>query len=406
MGKVICRKRADSWSYRFTVPAPEGKRKEMTKSGFATKKEAYAAGVLAMGEYNVTGRVTKISNMLYADLLDKWLASIKVDVKESTYDTYKNNIDAVIKPKLGMAQLAHIDTAKLQEFLDELFLDQYARNRLICIKSNLTSSMRYAKRMGYIQINPAAELIAPGKTENARDNVDSRKRERDVVSDEVWQEIIKRFPEGSPCYIPMILAYRCGLRRGEAFGLTWDNVNFKKCLITIDHQVQYSKAQNAFKITKPKYGSKRIIEVDNETMELLRRTRMKQMRNKCQYEEHYVQQYVDMKGFINVEGSGRAIHFVNVEDSGLYITYFRMHHVLKVVHGKHKDCNAAISETFDFHSLRHTHTTMLLEAGLDIKYISERLGHKDIQTTLDIYTHLTDKMRETNRDKLDLIYTK
>jgi integrase len=405
MSKVTCRKRNDSWSYRFLVPAPEGKRKEVTRSGYPTKKEAYTAGIMAMRDYTVTGRVPKLSTMLYADLLDKWLASVRVDVKESSYDTYKNNVDTIIKPRLGMIQLSQLDTAQLQNVLDDLFLEQYARTRLVCIKSNLTASLRYAKHMGYIQNNPAVELTAPGKTENARDNVDSRCRTREVVPADVWQRIIQRFPEGTSCHLPMVLAYRCGLRRGEAFGLTWDNVDFEKSVITVDHQVQYSRGTKSFRVVKPKYGSKRTIEVDRETMELLRRTRARQEENRERYGDLYLLEYVDGKGYINEEGRGTETSFVNTEEWGAYISHFKLQHTLKVIQGKAKGCEEAISPTFDFHSLRHTHTTMLLEAGLDVKYVSERLGHKDIQTTLDIYTHLTDRMREANRSKLDALYT-
>lgn len=401
---VACRKRADTWSYRFAIPAPGGKYKEITKSGFKTKKEAYAAGIKALNEYNGTGKVSKVSSMLYADLLDKWLEKIRLESKESTYDTYKNNVDHLIKPKLGSIPISRLDTDQLQDVLNGLFIDKYAHSRLISVKSNISSSLKYAKKLGYIQVNPAAELEVPGKTENARDNVESRSKEREVVSPEVWSAIIKRFPEGTPCHIPLVLAYRCGLRRGEAFGLTWDNVDFGSATLTIDHQVQYSKSQKCFRITKPKYNSVRTIELDKDTMELLRRTRLRQLKDIGRYGEYYIRQYVDEKGYINPAGKGNPVMFVNQEENGKYIDPFKIFYILKVIQGKTKSHSPAISETFDYHSLRHTHATMLLEAGLDIKYVSERLGHKDVQTTLDIYTHLTSKMRDTNRSKLDQLY--
>ena len=70
-------------------------------------------------------------------------------------------------------------------------------------------------------------------------------------------------------------------------------------------------------------------------------------------------------------------------------------HCFRVIHNK-----LGFSE-LDFHSLRHTHASVLLANGADVKYVQERLGHKNVATTLDIYTHVTDTMRERNKDILN-----
>jgi integrase len=166
--------------------------------------------------------------------------------------------------------------------------------------------------------------------------------------------------------------------------------------------VQFSKKYNCWKFSKPKYGSVRTIEVDKDTMELLRRTRIQQIKDAGNYAEFYIRHTLDANNCLDTSKDGASVALVNVEECGQYIQPRRMQYVSRVIHGKENE--PAISESFDFHSLRHTHTTMLLEAGLDIKYVSERLGHKNIQTTLDIYAHLTDKIRETNKSKLESIY--
>lgn len=102
------------------------------------------------------------------------------------------------------------------------------------------------------------------------------------------------------------------------------------------------------------------------------------------YDEYYFHYYVDESNIINTEGRGQPIHFVNVRQSGEYITPRTFQHTSRVIHDK------LDFPEFDFHSLRHTHATMLYENGASLKYIQARLGHRNIDITLDVYTHNTE----------------
>lgn len=91
------------------------------------------------------------------------------------------------------------------------------------------------------------------------------------------------------------------------------------------------------------------------------------------------------------------MHMVLVRDDGSWIQPRTMMHCFNVIHHK-----LGFTE-LDFHSLRHTHASNLLAKGADVKYVQERLGHKNVATTLDIYAHVTETMRERNKDILNTL---
>ena len=114
------------------------------------------------------------------------------------------------------------------------------------------------------------------------------------------------------------------------------------------------------------------------------------------YNNIYCETLNDGSKFITYDpgNSCEVLHLVQVRDDGSWIQPRAMMHCFRVIHNK-----LGFSE-LDFHSLRHTHASVLLANGADVKYVQERLGHKNVATTLDIYTHVTDTMRERNKDIL------
>ena len=108
-----------------------------------------------------------------------------------------------------------------------------------------------------------------------------------------------------------------------------------------------------------------------------------------------------------VKEDWEEMNFINIRpEDGTLITSSTMRHVSRVIHGKcGKDpVLGMVMPDWDFHSLRHTHGTALVEAKVDYKYISERLGHRNVETTLNIYVHSTEKLRDRERGILDTIY--
>ena len=197
----------------------------------------------------------------------------------------------------------------------------------------------------------------------------SRKVEREPVPKEIMEKIFERFLEGHPAHMAYRLAYHCGLRIGEVYGLSWDDVDLRKGELIVKQQAQWSDAKYAYCLVTPKYDSVRRVKLDNVIWEILKREKRRQYEGRLKAGEKYVQLFVDEDGRLNTEGNGEPVRLVMTRPDGRYIQERTTTYYNSVVK------NEIGWEKFDFHSLRHTHATELCEAGVNIKEIQRRLGH-------------------------------
>ncbi|MBS5886535.1 tyrosine-type recombinase/integrase [Clostridium sp.] len=385
MASVNVRKRGEKWQYQFEAAVIDGKRKQITKSGFRTKKEALEAGTKALAEYNNCGLTFTPSEISFNDYLDYWIKEYaQVNLKETTVDNYIKKIRLYIKPELGIYKLKALTPSILQSYINKKFNEGFSRNTLLVLKGILSGSLNYAvEPLRYIKFSPMAAVKLP--LQRAVPKTPTRKKEKHIVSEKQFNKIIERFPYRHTCYLPLQLAYRCGLRLGEAFAITWDDVNFEENTLSINKQVQWDNKYWYF--TDTKYKSDRIIDLDDFMVNILKQYKVQQLKDKVYYGEDYTQLKVNNKNQIN-EIEGSEIKLINIRENGTYIQPRVMQHCFRIIHYKlgYKE--------LDYHSLRHTHTTMLLSAGANIKAVQERLGHKKLDITLQVYTHVTDEMRK------------
>lgn len=401
MSNVRTRKRGKYWEYEFDAAKVAGKRNRISKSGYKTKAEAVAAGAAAMAEYNSSGIKFIPSEMSYADFLDYWIESYcLITLKKTTLDNYKKRIKSHIKPSLGAYKLTSLTTAGLQKFINSKIDAQYSLNTLSVLRGILTGSLQYAVRQNMLKSNPAREIRIP--TERSTESLQLRSAPHRYLPPDVIEKIFERFPEKHPSHIPLMLGYRCGLRLGEAFAITWDCVDLEKGQIYINKQVQWNPAEQWWFFTNPKFNSFRTIDLDNSLLELLRRERKRQDKDRAYYEDLYTVYYEnDVRGLVtspDQASSATPIELMLVRQDGSYIQARTMQHASSVIHYE-----LGVKD-FTFHSLRHTHATMLAEAGMPQKYTQQRLGHKDISVTLKYYTHLTDKMSEIGGKILESMF--
>ena len=394
MATVNTRKRGQTWQYQFEAAAIDGKRKQITKSGFRTKKEALEAGTMALAEYNNSGLTFTPSEISFNDYLDYWLKEYaQVNLKETTVDNYSKKIKLYIKPELGLYKLKALTPAILQSFINKKFNEGFSRNTLLVLKGILSGSLNYAvEPLMFIKFSPMAPVKLP--LTRAIPDVESRKKEKIIITQEEFKTIIKRFPFGHSCHLPLQLAYRCGVRLGEAFAITWDDVDFEKRTLAINKQVQWKNKFWYF--TDTKYKSDRIIDLDDIMLDILKKYKEINERSRNFYREYYTQMKVNDLKQINSE-QGKDVNLINVRENGTYIQPRVMQNCFRVIH-----YNLGIKD-LDYHSLRHTHATMLLSEGVNAKVVQERLGHKKVEITLEVYTHVTDKMR---RDAIKVLNKK
>ena len=196
-----------------------------------------------------------------------------------------------------------------------------------------------------------------------------------------------------------MIGYFTGCRIGEVTSLTWDDVDLEKGTIDVN-KILYKRNKNwYFGSTKTK-SSVRTIKIGKTLIDALKQHKKWQMENRLKYGQHYIQQYEveEMDGNEKLRmvyslelsidaGTAKPIYTVCTKENGEMMTPDTFKYASRVI-------NYNLGIPFNFHSLRHTHATRLIENGANIKDVQLRLGHANIETTLDTYTHATEKMAE------------
>lgn len=391
------RKRGKTWSYYFDMGSVDGKRQKKEKGGFATKKEAEAALAAALNQYNNAGQVFTPSKITVADYMDQWFNLYCIpNQKYSTQRKHYFFIKKHIKPALGKYQLKTLSSVTIQEFAVSLHSKGLARGSITQILGTLHSSLSYAvEPLHYLATSPFQGIRIP---KNSRPP-----RKRIVLSLEDWQHIIDLFPAGNRYHIPMMIGFYCGLRIGEVCGLTWDNIDFEKQTITVDHQISIQEDSPgggcSWYISEPKTPqSVRTIPFGKTLLRVLKTEFRTQLKNEMEAGGNYLIQMIDMR----TNEQGNQLKKIISCPKKTALDFPRIRLVCINQKGNHTTphnfvyCASTIRKElgidFDFHTLRHTHATILIESGANIKNVQTRLGHADIQTTLQIYVHDTEEM--------------
>lgn len=418
MSKVTVRdrnrntERKPNWEYRFDIAKIDGKRKRISKSGFRTKKEAINAGVKALAEYNSSGTVIDESNISFSDYLDLYVEKYcKQQLNSQTVSGYEKKIRLYIKPVLGMYKLSAINPIAINDFLKSMIDNGYSRNTIISCKGILSGAFTYAvSPLKLIQSSPMINVKIP-KYSDAASNTASTSNRIDgkrngavkgnnphiYLSKDNFNRILERFPEGHPAYIPLIIGYHLGTRIAETYALTFEDIDFTARTISINKQVQWNPDLQSWYFKPPKYNSVRTISADDFVLNILHKQLEIIKANAEFYDNLYCHYYIDENEVIN-SSSGTEIHLINVRENGTFVNPRTMQHCSRVIHSE-----LGIND-FDYHSLRHTHSTDLAIAGANMKFIQNRLGHKSIKVTLEVYQHITEQLEEQGRQLLNEMY--
>ena len=292
--------------------------------------------------------------MKLKEWLDIWLNKYtKFAVKLRTYERYRYIIEKHINPKLGEFNLDDLLAVTLQDYV----LSELESGNLISSKGLANNSV-----IGIVNVLKSALKLAKSLEISALDNSDKIKlpmaTEKPVTAFEKWeQEKLEKYclSSNKTNYLGIVICLYTGIRLGELLALTWNDIDFKSGIMTIS-KTAYRIKQNGkpqVVIDKPKTkNSSRLIPLPKQLLEILKRAKR-----------------ISKSDFVLSTRTGGI-----VGTRAYQKTYER---ILKKLNIPYKN----------FHSLRHTFATRAIEMGMDVKTLSEILGHKNPVITLQRYTH-------------------
>ncbi len=356
------------WEGRYVVGYDE-KGHPKTKNVLARTKGECAAKLKALKE-SLKGTEPKRpkGDMTFGAWLDHWYQrDCKPAIKPKTQADYENRIYQHIIPELGHIPLTQLTPSDFQQFYHRLKqggrllrVEQYGpglSDRMV--KScHVTCRMALDKAVAdrLLLKNPAATCKAPA----------THPREMSVLTGEEIQRLLIQAKEDG-CYELLLLELSTGLRRGEILALQWDDLDFRTGALRVERQVQRIKGELVISQPKTRTSNRSVI-LPGPILRVLERCRK--------------------------SGTSRWMFpSPKKEDSPLDTAAVRitLTAVLKRAGCKH----------VRFHDLRHTFATNALEHGMDIKTLSAIIGHVSSATTLNVYAHVTDEMRQKAADRID-----
>ncbi len=346
----------------------DGKRKQKWHGGFKTRREAELALTEVIQSLDKQTYISPQRMTLTEYVRTDWVPTMQTQVKQSTWDSYRRNLENHVLPALGSTPLQQLSTGHLNSLYRGL-MTQGRRNggggglsakTVRNIHGTVSKVLADAADQGLVSRNIAAASRPPKPRKT------SAKQIRFWTPPELAQFLV--FVGDDRLYALWHLAAMTGMRRGELLGLRWADVDFTRKRLAV-RQTLISVAYE-ITVTTPKSHNERVIDLDPETVEVLRRHR------KMRTEEHAA---IGMKLIESELVFGKA--------DGTTI---------------HPD---VISQTFDklvarsgvrrirLHDLRHTHATIGLRAEVPVKVMSERLGHSTPAFTLQQYAHVIPGMQ-------------
>ncbi len=359
------RKRGDSWEYRIKYN-DAGKQKEISKGGFRTKAEARAAAVL-IEEKLVIGGIDKLrkGEILFENWLETFTKMHNQHRRESSNISAKNG-QLKLLDRFSGYKLNKIKRTDYQLFINELLFDHdYAKNTVDRIHGEMMAIINSAVEHDELEKN-LLRGIQITKDEEEEKTVFLNKQEVKQLLNAVENEdIYKR--------AMVITLLHTGLRSGELLGLFWSDIDFENKTLTVDRQ------RTRLGLGPPKSKSSyRTITIEDDLINELLAYKEWQEENE-KNDSNYIK-----SNYVFVDDNGKMFYQTKPQDL--------MKNLLRY---------AKLTPRKSTHLLRHTHAVMMLEAGVDIKTVSTRLGHKNIDITANTYLHVTPEHERNGLKKFE-----
>lgn len=349
-----------SFEIRYAV---DGKRKTATVRGTKRDAEKELRRLLRqvdLGEHADAGQMTT------GAWLTQWLGLVEETLAPQSHDRYETIIRCHLAPALGDVPLAKLAANHIAAAYAGLRMAPSTRR---LIHRVLVAALARAVELSMIPRNPANVLRRRLPRVEAT--------EMAVLTAEQVRRLLDAVGPGEDLHAPVLLALATGARRGECLALCWRNVNLDAGTVLISESTEKRTGQPA-RAKAPKNNRSRTVTLPSLAVAALRARKLAQAQELLRLG---VRQ--DGSTLVCTRADGQVPSPV-----GLTIAFRRLMATLDL-------------PNIHFHSLRHTHATQLLAAGVHPKVAQERLGHSTVALTIDLYSHVSEGMQRDAADKLD-----
>lgn len=370
-GAGSIRKRSDGrWEARYTAGRDPGTGKQIQKSVYgktqAEVRKKLQKSCVAIDE----GIYIDPVKFTVGDWLDVWLSDYTPNLKPLTLKSYEGHIKNHIKPAIGAIKLSALNTHQIQTFYNRLIKGNgdtrgISPKTLKNLHGVLHKALKQAVEMGYIKFNPSDACRIP------------RIEKPDIkpLEDTEITQLLKAI-DGHKYETLFLVDLFTGMRQGEILGLTWDCVDFQKGTITIYRQLQ--KIKGEYRFVSLKNDKRRCITPAQSIMRLLQ-------------DHKRIQNEWRLKAGEAWERSG----LVFTNELGRHLAHCTVYNNFKRV------AKSIGLKKARFHDLRHSYAVAALQSGDDIKTVQENLGHHSASFTLDVYGHVSERMRRESAERME-----
>lgn len=359
-----------TWMVRTRYKNAQGVWKEKKKRGVESERKAKMIDLQFLQE--IEDGVIDEKEWTLRNFLDTFFDLYKSD---KTYDTkalYQIAFKQICDYFGEQTKINTINSMSYQGFINDLGKTR-ALETVRTRHKKLHAAFKKWYDLDYIKKDPTLNVELTGNDLHIKKIRYINGSEMELIA-----TTIKDKYEGSTAFI--MIAVKTGMRFSEIAALTWNDIDSEKQTITIDKSWDY-KDKHTFKLTKTN-RSNRTIFVDSKLIAYLKRYKTKQ------------------SALLLSKGANNKLDLLFDGGTGRPISNNAVNKALALL------CEKLEIEKITAHKLRHSRTIQLFEAGADLKYISDSLGHESIKTTLDIYTHVSDNLKKINDKRVEDMFSK
>ena len=316
-------------------------------------------------------KIVKKNHKTVAEWLDEWIRLYLPNVEETTRVGYKTKLRCYIKPALGDILIGSLRADHVQKMVNDMLAKGLSPKNIRDTFNNINAAMKKAVVLRYIPYNPCEGVVLP-----------KLKKYRAKVYDNQMIHTLLDTAMGTDMYLPVLLGVTVGLRRGEMLALRWDNIDFKTNTIKVRWNMVNGENGIIIKAPKSEAGI-RDIKVGDEVMAELKKARTQYMSDMISNSDIF-----QNLNFVIRQEDGSPLHPDSMTRKWLrFLKDNDLPHIR-------------------LHDLRHSNATALIQAGVNPRVVQQRLGHSDVNITLNTYTHVLPEMDVDAAEKLDAIMLK